>query len=879
MTRNRRGRRYILAAAAILALALTPRRVSAQAIPLGTIDYRPDGIAGYAEDIPAPDEVLGYRIGTRHTRPDELVKYFRTIARLSDRVTVARHAVSYEGRPLIHATVTSVSNQTRIEEIRTRQLRLSDDPAAVSDEDLAGMPAVVYLGYSVHGNEASGSEAAVLLLYHLAAGRGPAVEALLDSTVVIIDPSLNPDGRARFVDWVNGQRGAIPNADGQDREHIEPWPGGRTNHYWFDLNRDWLPAQHLESRGRLALFHRWRPQFLADFHEMGGDATYFFQPGIPSRNNPNTPPEVYRLTARLAEFHARALDRVGSLYYTRESFDDFYYGKGSTYPDVNGAVGILFEQASSRALERETVRGRLTYARTILNQFVTSLSTLAGVRAMRLDFLRHQRDFYRGAPEFARRLPVKAYLVPLDPHRTRAQALVATLQRHRVEAHELAAPVTVGGRELIPGQALVIPVAQPQVRFLVAAMERVTSFTDSLFYDVSTWSLPLAFGVDVVEYRDNPAGLLGALLPPVGFDGGSVEGSDTAYAYVMDWGRFFAPRALYRLLDAGIHPIVATAPFTAQVASAGGRESGSGAVTSHDFDRGAVIIPARPRDLSAGPSPAEIRALVELMAREDHVTIHGLTTGLTPRGPDLGARSGRVVQLPRVALITGDGVSAGEAGEIWYHLTERLGIPVTLLDGARLESMGAAALARYNRLVAVSGFRTRDSATVALIDDWIADGGVFIAQRGAVDWVLSHGVLDEERREQPADTAPTPYGGLAAARGARQIGGSIFEVILDPTHPLAFGYGRRAAVFRSGTRFLEPSSTPGATVARYGDSPLLSGYVSPDNLGRLAGGASIIARRKGAGAVILFLDDPDFRAFWYGTAGLFSNAILLGGSF
>ncbi len=357
---------------------VTTATALAQQVPLAT-PMHVEGVT-YDPAVPRPDEILGYVVGTRHTEPHRVVEYFFAIARASDRVTVAEHGQTHEGRRLIHAVITSPRNHDRLESIRDANRRLSDDPAGVSPAELGAMPAIVFLGYSVHGNEASGTEAALLTLYHLAAGSGPAVDAILDSLVVVIDPMLNPDGRDRFVDWVNRNRGEVHTTDSQDREHREPWPGGRTNHYWFDLNRDWLPARQPESRARLRLFHEWRPQLMTDFHEMGSDATYFFQPGVPSRTHPNTPERNQEITREIAAYHARALDRLGQLYFTEEVFDDFYYGKGASYPDVNGAVGILFEQASSRSLESETENGPLSYAITVRNQFATSLSTLAAAR-------------------------------------------------------------------------------------------------------------------------------------------------------------------------------------------------------------------------------------------------------------------------------------------------------------------------------------------------------------------------------------------------------------------------------------------------------------------------------------------------------------------
>ena len=559
-----------------LICALVPGTVRAQDLPFAMEVHVP-GVESYDPAIPRPESVIGHVVGDTHTRSHLVADYYRAVADASDRVVVSRHGATYEGRHLYHAVVTSPANQARLEEIRMANHRLSDAPGEVSDAMIETMPVVVHMGYGVHGNEASGPEAAMLVLYHLAAGSGPAVDGLLDRAVIIMDPNYNPDGRDRFVNWVNANRGRVATRDGQDREHAEPWPGGRTNHYWFDLNRDWLVAQHPSSKGRVGLFHHWRAQVLTDVHEMGSNATYFFQPGIPSRNNPNTPERTFELTAALAEHHAEWLDRHGALYYSRETFDDFFYGKGSTFPDVNGAIGILFEQASSRALERMTNDGVLTFPFTIRNQVATSMSTLAGSLALRTELLTHQRDFYASAPEAARRNPVKAYVLDLGGTRTRTQALLQMLLRHRIRVYELARTVQAdrtlpagrtagsGERTFRAGEAVIIPMDQPQTRLIKASMEQVTTFTDSLFYDVSAWTLPLAMGVPSGELRSYSDDLAGAEITEAAFDGGELIGGHGSYAYLMEWDRYFAPRALYRILDAGLRPRLARQPFSVAV--------------------------------------------------------------------------------------------------------------------------------------------------------------------------------------------------------------------------------------------------------------------------------------------------------------------------
>lgn len=867
------------AAGLICVLSLFPGSARAQDLPFA-MDVRVPGVASYDPAVPRPETVIGHVVGATHTRSHLVAAYYRAVAAVSDRVVVNRHGATYEGRHLFHAVVTSPANHGRLEEIRRANHRLSDAPGEVSDIMIENMPVVVHMGYGVHGNEGSSSEAAMLVLYHLAAGNGPAVDDLLDRAVIILDPNYNPDGRDRFVNWVNANRGRVATRDGQDREHVEPWPGGRTNHYWFDLNRDWLVAQHPESQGRVDLFHHWRAQVLTDFHEMGSNATYFFQPGIPSRNNPNTPERTFELTAALAEHHAEWLDRLGALYYSEETFDDYFYGKGSTFPDVNGAIGILFEQASARSLERMTNDGVLTFPFTIRNQFTTSMSTLAGSLALRTELLSNQRDFYASAPEAARQNPVKAYVLDLADSRTRTQALVEMLLRHRIRVYELARTVrTVGadGRTFQAGEAVVIPLDQPQTRLIKAAMERVTTFEDSLFYDVSAWTLPLAMGVKSGELQRYSGDLAGAEITTADFDGGRLIGGHGAYAYLMEWDRYYAPRALYRILDAGLRPRVARKPFSLTTGGSDGSGGPGGPGGSEKtFDRGTIIIPVAQRDAASTVTAEQVRELIDRVVAEDHVIVHGTDTGLTPSGGDLGGPTSPVLVKPEVALLSGPGTRAYEVGETWHLLNERFGIPVSLVDA---DGFAGLDLNRYTTLVMAMGSYDLDTEDVNRLKVWVREGGTLIAWKNAARWLISKELIDERLRTTPPDTTDLPYELVSTTRGAQRIGGAIFAAALDTTHPLAFGYGGLTPLFRNHEIFFEPSATPGATVARYTSSPLLSGYISPKRHAELADTAALIARRQGDGAVVLFADNPNFRAFWYGTNGLFLNAVFFGGAF
>ncbi len=840
----------------VFVLFLVVTQLSAQELPFG-MDFPLDGVTRYRDEIPKPESVLGHRVGDRHTQPHQIEAYFRAIARVSDRVQLVDYARSYQGQPLIYAIVTSPANHRRLERIRQQNLRISESPDRVNVDRLLDQTAVVYQGYGVHGDESSGPEAALLLLYHLAAGEGPAVDQVLDHVVLLLDPMLNPDGHQRFVTWVNQNRGALPVADPQNREHRQPWPGGRFNHYWFDANRDWFTVLHPEGQGRLEILNHWRPQVVGDFHEMGSDAHYFFQPGVPTRVNPNIPARNQQLTADIAQFHARALDRLGTLYYTGETFDDFFPGKGSTYPDVTGAVGILFEQASSRGLLRQTANGELTYAHTVRNQLATSLSLLKAVVEMRPSLLQYQRDFFAERSVLAAQYPVKAHVIALHPDRTRAQLLVELLQKHRIHVHELKGELEIDGQTFREGGAYVVPLDQPQFRLIKTLMERTLEYEDSVFYDVSTWTLPLAYGLRHGELSQDPTPYLGSRLDPIELDGGRVVGGAAEHAYVMAWGRYFAPRALHKLQAAGIRTRATTRPITVQHQ---GR--------SRTFPRGSIVIAAAQQPLP----PDELHALVQQVVQEDHVTVWALDTGLTKEGPDLGSHASiRVLDPPRLALITGDGTTATEAGPIWHLFDQRFGIPVSLLDASQVRR---ADLSQYNTLILAGG--SYSGLHAETLDAWVRAGGRLIALGNSVDWLVQHelAVLESKPFDETPLLQDLPYEQLRDARAAQRIGGAILAARLDVTHPIAYGVPATLPLFRRHTSFYEPSTSPGTNVGRYLDRPLLSGYMADEQLERASGSAAVVAQRHGQGRIAIFLDHPNFRSFWYGPNGLLMNAVF-----
>lgn len=812
----------------------------------------------YSKEIPTPKEILGYEVGEWHVSHDQLVMYMRQMDQASDRITMKEYGRTHENRPLYLLTVTSPENHKNIDQLKAKHVQLTD-PATSDKLDISNMPAVVWMGYSVHGNEPSGSNASLLAVYHLAAAQGPEIDKLLKETVILIDPSINPDGLNRFASWVNSHRSKNLISDPNSFEFNEVWPRGRTNHYWFDLNRDWLPLQHPESQGRLAKFHEWKPNVLTDHHEMGTNSTFFFQPGIPSRNHPLTPANNYKLTNKMGTYHAKALDKIGSLYYTEEDYDDFYYGKGSTYPDVNGSVGILFEQASSRGHVQESANGELTFPFTIKNQFTTTLSTLEAAQAMRQELLAHQRDFYQQAMKEAKKASTKAYVFGSEKDKARAYHLANIISQHKVEIYRPKDSFKVGNNTYTPDNAYIVPLEQPQYKLIEAMFEKRTTFQDSLFYDISAWTFPLAFDLEheTLTSRNFKSNLLGQKVNNPEMPKGEVIGGQSNYAYIFEWHGYYAPRALNTLLEKGVAAKVATDKF--QLGSEG-----------KTFDYGTIMIPATGQKLNQ----EQLHSLLTKVAQENGINIYSMSTGLSQQGIKLGSRMMMSLEQPKILMLVGDGVNSYDVGEAWHLLDNRFNIKATLVT---TDNFNRANLNRYNVIVMADG--SYNSLSKEKMRNWVQQGGTVVGMGEAIKWLSTNqiGNISIKKDDKTDTLSQKPYATLENTTGAQVIGGAIFETTLDLTHPIAYGYtDAQMPIFRSNTLFLERSKSPYANPVMYTKNPLMAGYISKPNLQKLKGTPAVDISTLGSGRVIAMPDNPNFRAFWYGTNKLFLNSIFFG---
>ncbi len=811
--------------------------------------YLPSGIT-YNSAIPEPKKVIHHDVGEWHVTHDRLVNYMQALATAApERVKLETMGFSYEQRPQVLLIITSSANHAKLEQIRQEHLLLSD-PERSPSLNITNMPLVVYIGHSIHGNEASGSNAALLTAYHLAAAQGKEVEEMLENVVILLDPSFNPDGLQRFSTWANQHKSKNLVTDPASREFNEVWPGGRFNHYWFDLNRDWLPAVHPESQNRVKLYHRWKPNILTDHHEQESNSSFFFQPGVPSRVNPLTPKKNQELTAKLGTYHAKALDKIGSLYFSKENYDDFYYGKGSTFPDINGAIGILFEQGSSRGHAQQTSNGILRFPATIKNQFVTALSTLEGSVALRKEFLTFQRDFYKASVSTTN----NGYLFGDKNDKAKTFHFIEMLQRHGIAVNEYQGNAD---KDFEKGTSYTVTLNQPQQGLIKGIFDKQLVFADSLFYDITSWTMPLAFGM---PYREIAITGSGKKLEPLSMPIGRVVGTQSDYAYLFEWDELYAPRALFELQQAGLITKVASNKSTVTT-TAGTRQ----------FDYGSILIPVKMQGMAAG----KIFSLLSEVARRNALDIYAIGSGFASNGIDLGSRKFLSLTQPAIAMISGTGVSALDAGEVWHLLDQRMNIPSTHLDIALFNRTD---LSRYNTIIMVSG--TYPELNREKLRTWVQAGGVLILEEDAVSWAVQNGInnVSLKRIKSPVDSSQRlAYVDREQVEGGQQMNGAIFGAAADLTHPLAYGYNQKTiSLFKANRIVMEKSKNPYATPYYYGSNSLQSGYASTQNLDAIKNSAAVIVNTIGAGRVINIADNPNLRGFWLGGTKLMMNAIFFG---
>ena len=812
-----------------------------------TLDYYLPQNSNYNKNIPTPKSIFHFELGEMHTDHTQVALYMNEVAKASDRMTIETTGYTYENRPLQLLTISSPKNLANIDAILKRHQAVAD--SGTNNNDVSDLPIVVYLGYSIHGNESSGTGAAIALAYYLAASDSPELEKTLENTIILLDPCFNPDGLQRFSTWVNSSKSKSLVTDPNDREFNEMWPRGRFNHYWFDMNRDWLPVQLPESQARIKSFRKWLPNLLCDFHEMGTNSTYFFQPGEPSRTNPLTPALNQVLTRKIAGYHAKALDKIGSSYFIEKNYDDFYYGKGSSYPDINGSIGILFEQASSRGHAQESANGILTFPFTIRNQFTTSLSSIQAAYEMRKELLEYQRDFYVKAKNDSKKSTVKAYIFGDEKDATRVNELAKILHQHKIELLKLKEDVTINKKKFDKNLSYIIPVEQQNTKLINAIFDRQTKFKDSLFYDISTWSFDLAFNLNFET--TNSLAQAGSKYEPVTKNGLVSKKSDIGY--LIEWTDYDAPKLLNQILSKNLRVRTTKQPFTSN---------------GKTYSYGSLFIPVQNQEMDA----EAIFNYLSKVITDYSIEITGVETGFTD-GINLGNPSFVTLTQPKVAMIVGQGVDASDAGEIWHLLDQKAAMPLTKIN---IEQLQSADLNRYTTLILANGNYSGFSAkAISKIEQWIQNGGTLIAYQDAIKWLNDSKFIDLAFKNIKNEAKDVSYEKAGDYRGAQLISGAIFEAKLDLSHPINYGMPRNTLpIFRNTSIIIEPNKSSFNNPIQYTKNPLISGYISKPNLELLKESVPFQSIKKGDGKIIVFTDNTNFRAFWLGTEKLLWNAIF-----
>jgi hypothetical protein len=600
---------------------------------------------------------------------------------------------------------------------------------------------------------------------------------------------------------------------------------------------------------------------LTDAHEMGHRSTYFFQPGIPERNNPATPQRVFELTARIAEFHGRILDRAGEPYYARESFDDYYLGKGSTYPDLTGGVGILFEQGSSRGHFMDTPYGERSFADAIANQVRTSISTLEAALALGPELIEHQQQFFAEARDIG---GDGGWLIGDDGDPARAARLLRTLLGHGIEVRAVNGEVRIDERDFGPGTAWAIPENQDQARFIRALFDTPTELPMETFYDVSAWPLQHAFDLPLRTVNRLPA--LGAALNEADLPKAPTAAIDPgALAWAIDWQQHRAPAVLAALLAEGYRIQALEKPARL--------DADSGPV---ELGRGGLVVQAslQPEHL------APVHEMLAALAEAHEVRIENIRRGLALGGIDLGSPSAPILTAPKPLLITGDNVSSYAAGQAWHWFDRWLDQPVTRVDAHDLPRN----LDDYSHIILPGGRFSAPEGFAKAVTDFVGGGGQLIAMGQAAEWAesleLEWSFADskkDEKEDEDAAVEPRAYADHEQDFARTLIGGSALDVVLDPTHPLAWGYTRpRITLFRQGPHVLKTSSNAYAAPGRYSETPLVAGYLAAPVSQKLAGTPALAADRIGAGLVVRIADDPLFRGYWAGAEKILANALFFG---
>ena len=792
--------------------------------------FMPNGKYSFNKEISTPNKVLGFQIGQQHADWGQVLQYMYTLAKESKRVSVKEMGRTYQHRPFIEVIITSEKNQKNLEQVKEEHFKLSD-PSESGSLSLEEMPVVVNLIYSIHGNEPSGVNASLATAYFFAAVQGEEMEKLLENTVIVMTPGANPDGINRFASWVNSSRSLTDVYDLNSREFQEPWPSSRTNHYWADCNRDWLMLQHPEGVNGVETYFDWLPNVVADLHEQGSARPYYC---------------------------AAELDKIGTGYYSKEGYDDYYYGKGAAYGDIHGSICLLYEQGTSRGHLRMTANGIRSFAWTIRNQAMGSYATVFAACRMKDRLNKYQRDYFVNALNEAKSENIKGYVFDTRGSKSLAFHFLDNMSHHRIEVYKLAKDLSVQGKQFKKDDAYIIPVEQKYSKMIKAVMEDNLTFIDSTFYDISAWTFTHAFNLNYAPVKST-AGLVGKRIDNNTFHRGEVIGGKSNYGYLFDNVEFYSHKVIYELQKRGLYVSVSGRPFIFH----------SGDI-KREMGYGTALVMAQNQPLSS----EEIYKLLVDLAAETGVDIYAASTGLM-EDVDLGSPAYLPIKQPKVAILVGRSMGVPDSGEAWYLLDKRFQMQPVLIESKEITSKK---LQPYNTIILANGIPDIGKTGNAALKEWIENGGTLIATGKAYEWVADMGIMQLKKKSTAIKADSTKYLVYAdkkEASAGNTIAGVILNCTLDKTHPLGWGLNQdEIAVLKKGNIILNKDKDPYVSPLHYSSKPVLSGFLSVKNEMLLKDTPAVFAKPYKSGKVIVFVDNMNFRSYWFGTSKIFLNAIF-----
>ena len=821
----------------------------------------------------SPKDFLGYELGDRFTRHYKVIEYFHHIASTNENVKLIKYGETYENRPLHLAFITSPNNFSKLEELRLDHLKTTGIIEGEPNEDIA----IVWLSYNVHGNEAVSTEASMKTLYALIDPANKDTKKWLENTIVIVDPCINPDGRDRYVNWYNQYQNSPYNINPDSKEHHEPWPGGRANHYLFDLNRDWAWATQIESQSRLEQYNKWMPNVHVDFHEQGVDAPYYFAPAAEPYHEVITNfQREFQVT--IGKNHAKYFDKNNWLYFTKEFFDLLYPSYGDTYPTYSGAIGMTYEQGGSGRAGlgiKTSDEDILTLKDRIAHHYTTGISTIE-ISSLNADKLKKEFTSYFKNANQNPKGKYKSYVIKGTNEIDKLNSLKKLLDRHQIKYGTSGITNSVKGYDYknnttktikLSNSDVIINTNQPKSNLIQALFEPQTKIADSVTYDITAWALPYSRGLDAYALTNN----VGTKILDTNLAEGKINGVEKPYAYLSKWNSTDDTAFLAYLLTHNIKVRFSKKPFT---------------INAKKYNAGTLVITRRGNEKLGAKFDETVKTAINKFNRN----IDAVATGFVTKGNDFGSSTVAYLKAPKIAVLSGDGVSSLSFGEIWHFFEQQIQYPVTILD---IDYFNEVNLANYNVLVLPNGFykKSLNKEKLNELKKWVEKGGRLVAIDRALgvfaeskEFGLSKFKDEEEKKEKEKKEKELKekleleaYDKLERKSISNLITGSIFKVTMDNTHPLGFGYDKKYHTLRLNSNHYSYLKE-GYNVSVIKDKTnLVSGFAGANALKNIDKSLVFGVEQKGKGAVIYLADNPLFRSFWENGKLIFCNAVFMVG--